>query len=195
MALGEVQAALARLFVDDAARANFFKDPLSAGRTLGLDEDDAARLTKIAPQAIRQFARSLRGKRMLDLRKAAPLTAEALGQSFAHHFRAAATPLREGATQVEEAYALAARLAELTKTDPALPRWIGDLARFEAAFLKAAARPFVLRVMAFRYPVASIAAALRRGALVGDPARRTTFGVWARRRGGRLFHLTWPRSL
>jgi hypothetical protein len=191
MALREVQAALARLFTDEAARASFFKDPQSAGRALGLDEADAALLARMAPPAIRQFAASLKAKRVLDARKLMPLTAEALGEAFAGHFRAAVAPLAENAGRSEEAQAFAARLAAVAKTREAEPVWIGDLARYEAAFVEAATRRFGLRLRLFRYPIATIVIAIRAGAPPGDIAAKPTLGVWARRAGGRLFHRLW----
>lgn len=194
MALGEVQAALARLFTDAAARADFFHDPESAGRAFGLDESDAARLAALAPQALRQFAGGLKAKRMLDARKTTPLTARALGGAFADHFRAAVASLRQDASRAEEAQALAARLAGLAAAQAIAPLWIGDLARYEAAFAEAATRRLGLRVHLFRYPVGAIAASLCTGAAVGEVAPHMTLGVWARRSGGRLLHRLWPSS-
>jgi hypothetical protein len=194
MALSAVQAALARLFTEEAARQSFVSDPPAAGRALGLDETDAAMLARIAPQALRQFAGSLKAKRVLDARKTMPLTAQALGDAFAEHFRAAAAPLRQDAGAAEEAQALAARLAALTKTGAIAPLWIGDLARYEAAFVAAARRRWGLRLLLFRYPAAGIAASLHAGAALGRLAARPSLGVWARRPGGRLFHRFWPSA-
>jgi hypothetical protein len=194
MALREVQAALARLYTDDAARTAFSRDPLSAGRALGLDEGDAATLARLAPQAIRQFAGSLKAKRILDARKAMPLIAQTLGEAFAGHFRAAVAPLRQGAAREEEARALAARLATLARARAIAPAWIGDLARYEAAFVEAAKGRFAIRLRLFRYPVGRIAAQLYAAAPGGEIAPRATLGVWARRPGGRLFHRLWPSA-
>jgi len=195
MALKEVQAALARLFTDEAVRASFFKDPQSAGRALGLDAGDAALLVRMAPPAIRQFAASLQAKRVLDARKAMPLTAQALGEAFAGHFRAAIASLPQNAGRGEEAQALAARLATLAKTRAIAPVWIGDLARYEAAFVEASTRRFGLRLRLFRYPVATIVIALRADAPPGDIAAKPMLGIWARRPGGRLFHRLWALTL
>jgi hypothetical protein len=192
MALSAVQAALARLFTEEAARASFLSDPQAAGRALGLDEADAATLARIAPRALRQFAGSLKAKRVLDARKTMPLTAQALGEAFAEHFRAAAAPLRQDAGAAEEAQALAARLAALAGTGAIAPFWIGDLARYEAAFVVAARRRWGLRLRLFRFPVARIAASLHAGAAPAEVAARRSLGVWAHRPGGRLFHRCWP---
>jgi hypothetical protein len=191
MGLSEVQGALARLFTDEALRTAFFEDPQSAGRALGLDEADAAILAGMAPQAILQFAQSLRAKRILDARKTMPLTAQTLGEAFAEHFRAAVAPLRQNAGRGEEAQAVAARLAALAGTGAVAPVWIGDLARYEAAFVEASRRRFGLRLRLFRYPVAVIAASLHAGAAPAAVAPKLSLGVWGRRPDGRLFHRLW----
>jgi hypothetical protein len=191
MALGEVQAALALLFTDEAARADFLRDPQAAGRALGLDARDAETLAHLAPRALRQFAGSLRAKRALDARKRMPLTAQALGEAFADHWRAAVAPLPAGASRADEAQALAAHVAALASTKRLAPEWIGDLARYEAAFVEAAQRRFGMRVRLFRFPVGGIAARLHGGAAADDCVARTTLGVWARWPGGRLFHRVW----
>jgi hypothetical protein len=191
MALGELQAALARLFTDEAARADFLCDPRAAGRALGLDQSDAETLALVAPRALRQFADALRAKSVAAARKRTPLTARALGEAFADHWRDALTLLSAGANRADEAHALAARLAALAKSCRAVPEWIGDLARYEAAFVEAAHRPFGVRILLFRFPVGRIAARLQDGGAVGDCAAKTTLGVWTRRPGGRLFHRVW----
>ena len=162
MALSDVQAALALLFTDEAARADFLRDPQAAGRALGL-----------------------------DARKRMPLTAQALGEAFADHWRAAVAPLPTGASRADEAHALAARLATLSREKRLAPEWIGDLACYEAAFVEAAQRRFGMRARLFRFPVLRIAARLHGGDAVDECAARATLAVWARWPGGRLFHRMW----
>jgi hypothetical protein len=191
MALSEIQGALARLFTDEAARAAFLEDPESAARALGLGGEDGATLARLAPHALRQFARSLQAKRALDARKMIPLTARALGAAFADHLSAAAASLAPGASRAAQARALAHRLDAHARVGAAQD-WIGDLARYEAAFVEAAHSGFTLRLLLFRYPVAKIATALLGGAAIGGFAPRLTLGVWARPSGGRLFHSAWP---
>ena len=190
MALAPVQAALARLFTDAAARSAFLDDPRAAAHALGLDPGDADALAAIAPQALRRFAAGLKAKRALDARKALPLTAKALGASFADHFHAAAATLRADASRPEQAQALAGRLAALARAQALKPAWIGDLARYEAAFIEASRRRYGARLRLFRFPVARIAATLQGGG-GDDAAPSMTLGVWARRPGGRLFHRLW----
>ena len=191
MALSDVQAALALLFTDEAARADFLRDPQAAGRALGLDARDAETLAHLAPCAVRQFAGSLKAKSALDARKRMPLTAQALGEAFADHWRVARAPLPAGASRADEAHAFAARLTTLAGAGQLAPPWIGDLARYEAAFVEAAQRRSGARLRVFRFPVGRIAASLHAGEAIGDCAAGTALGVWARWPGGRLFHRIW----
>lgn len=192
MALAQVQAALARLFTDEAARNAFLKDPQSSARALGLDHDEAEMLAGLAPQAIRQFVGGLAAKRVLDARKMTPLTAHVLGDAFIEHFRAATAPLAPDADRVAQARALAGRLAAAARTGAAAPGWIGDLARYEAAFVEASHRRFGIRLLLFRFPIDAIASQLRGERLIIDPGRRAALGVWARTPGGRLLYRVWP---
>jgi hypothetical protein len=190
MALADIQGALAWLFTDAAARAAFLEDPESAARALGLGGEDCATLARLAPQALRQFAGSLQAKRALDARKMLPLTAQALGAGFAEHFSAAAASLAPGVSRLAQARALARRLDAQARAGAAQD-WIGDLARYEAAFVEVAHSRLALRLLLFRYPVEKIAATLLGGAAIARCAPRMTLGVWARPSGGRLFHRAW----
>src|SRR5580698_671202 len=137
MALSDVQTALARLLTDTGARAMFARDPLSAGRALGLDEADARSVAALAPHALDRFRAGLRSKRALDVRKLLPLTALALGDAFGPRLREVLQARPRGAEA--DAIALVSRLA----TDKApSPPWIGDLARYEAAFIAARQRRY-----------------------------------------------------
>jgi hypothetical protein len=191
MALGAIQGALARLFTDEAARAAFLEDPERAARALGLGDDDCGTLARLAPQALRQFAGSLKAKRALDARKMLPLTARALGGAFADHLSATAASLAPGASRLAQARALAHRLDAQARAG-AIEDWIGDLARYEATFTEVAHSRFAMRLRLFRFPVEKIAATLLGGAAIGGFAPRMTLGVWARPPGGRLFHRVWP---
>jgi hypothetical protein len=192
MALAQVQAALARLYTDEAERAAFLADPQGAACALGLEADDAATLAAIAPQTLRRFANSLKAKSLLDARKMTPLTARVLDGAFAGHFAAAAAGLGPGAGRVEQAAALAGRLSGLAGARAIAPDWVGDLARYEAAFVEAAHARRGARLRLFRYPVGAIAGALHGGAEDAEFGPKATVALWARLPGGRLFHHAWP---
>ena len=186
MALGDVQTALARLLTDTAAHAMFARDPLSAGRALGLDETDARSVAALEPHALDRFRASLRSKRALDARKLLPLTALALGDAFGPRLLESLDARPGGA--VADALALVSRLAGDTASSPL---WIGDLARYEAAFIAARRRRWGIQLRVFRYTVPSIAAALHGGVSPSVVAPRTTLGLWARAPGQALVHRCW----
>jgi len=186
MALGDVQTAMARLFTDEEARAAFARDPVVAVRELGLEAADAASLAALAPRAVNRFAGALQSKRVLDARKLLPLTARVLGDAFARRLREEVRGPPRGA--VADALDLATLLSREETTSPA---WIGDLARYEAAFVVAGRRPFTVQFHIFRYPVSTIAADLRRAGSAGDVAPCASLAFWARAPGGALMHRCW----
>ncbi len=184
MGLIETQALLARLFTDAQARAEFFADPGASARRFGLNSEEAASLARLDRRQLDDFARSLLGKRALDARKALPLTARALGESLDPLLIAAlAGPPGTRRTHGDAAALVRALVA---RQDDARP-WLGDLARYEFAFLEAA-RPggaFLLR--RFAYPVDEIARQLSRGAAPVDVRAGRRIGLWARAPGRGLF--------
>ncbi len=182
MGLRETQALLARLFTDTKLRRAFFEEPIATALGCGLDLAEATTFAKLDKREVEDFARSLLGKRALDARKALPLTARGLGADFNGLLFEAI----EGAPKPERHRADAAALAALLASRRDEPGWLGDLARYEMAFV-AAARPgafFLLR--RFDWPVEDIARQLMAGApVLAAPRRRV--GLWWRAPGGRLF--------
>lgn len=181
MGLSQTQALLARLFTDASLRRAFFDTPQETARSFGLSETEAKTLARLDRRAVEDFARSLLGKRALDARKALPLTAKALGKDFDRLFFEAVQGPPAPRRHRADASAFAAWLAESRQA----PAWIGDLARYEMAFV-AAAQPgafFLLR--RFRHAVDEIARQLRAGAPV-ETKPRARIGLWLRLPGGRL---------
>lgn len=189
MALRDIQAALARLYTDEAARAAFLADPKRAGASLGLDEAETDLLCDLAPRELRRFAAGLRAKRALDARKRTPLTALVLKTAFDGHFHAAVAA--RATSPAEQTRALARRLSALARAGTVEPVWVGDLARYEAAFVEASRRRFAIALRLFSYPVGKIAGALYAGASVGQIRPRWTLGLWVRLPGGRLKRFLW----
>jgi len=187
MSLKETQALLARLFTDARLRREFAADPVGVARRFGFAEKDARRFAAIDKGAVERFAEGLLGKRALDARKAMPLTARALGASYDRLFLEAIEGPPSPGRHRADALAFARRLAALAARGGAAPPWIGDLARYEAAFIEAARPGGVLLFRRFHYPVGRLAAALFAGE-TPDVAPRATYGLWFRAPGARLFH-------
>ena len=182
MALAQTQALLARLFTDAAARRAFFTDPAGYGRASGLSAAEARTFAGLDKGEVVAFARSLLGKRALDVRKVLPLTARALGARFdALLLEALEGPLPPGRHRADAA-ALARHLTAKRDADPP---WVGDLARYELAFVEASRPGAALLLRRFRYPVETIARGLAANAApAAEP--RASFGVWLRLPGRRL---------
>ncbi|CAN2533745.1 hypothetical+protein [Methylocapsa aurea] len=183
MPLKETQALLALLYTDARFREAFFRAPQDCARQFGLGEAEAETLARIDPAAVARFADCLKGKRALDARKTLPLTHRALGARFDDELFAAIAGAPSPGRHLADAAAVARRLARRS----AEPDWIGDLARFELAFVAAAARRNCVWLRLFRYPVAEIATGLARGEAPGA-RRRPSVGLWLRLFGSRLFY-------
>ncbi len=86
MALAELQAAMARLYVDPVLRDRFFTDPAAVGAELGLDLEEALGLARTPRRQVDQFADSLLRKRRSQVRRVVPNAARAMGSRFIEHF-------------------------------------------------------------------------------------------------------------
>ncbi len=185
MGLAQTQTLLARLYTDAELRREFFDAPAAVADSFGLQGAEAQRLAAIDKVEVEAFARSLVGKRALDVRKTLPLTALALGNKFDALLRASIDGrLPEGRHRADAA-ALSRRLDALAAQGKAEPEWIADLTRFELAFAVAAHSGATLFFRRFRYDVARLAASLSRGG-PAEVVLRRTYGLWARAPKGRL---------
>lgn len=186
MSLAKTQAALARLFTQTAARADFARDPLTLARASGLDSEEAQRLAALDAPEIARFARGLLAKRRQDVEKWLPLTAQALGSDLAKCLRETLTEPPPGARA--DALALVARLRGAVA-----PGWIGDLAAYEGEFLRAWGPRAFFAIRVYRWPVPRITENLSAWESVDAVKPGLTFAVWLRAPGGRLRH--WRRTL
>jgi hypothetical protein len=196
MALADVQAVLARLFTDAPFRDSFFGDPVAVGRASGLDPAEAQTLAALSRNEVDGFAGTIRRKRADDVSKVLPLTTRVLGGAYRDHILPATDGAPRQGRHRGDARALAAHLGRMARTGQLEPPWAADLARYELAFGDALHRPAGFLVRRFRYPVARLAAAIFRGAPVGqgglEVKPRVTIGVWVRWPGRRgLFHRVW----
>jgi hypothetical protein len=181
MGLMETQALLARLFTDAQARRAFFAAPEDFARRSGLNPEEAEAMARLDPEETEAFAASLLGKRVLDARKALPLTAKTLGKDFDRLLVEAL----QGPPAPERHRADAAALTGLLSSRVFDPPWIADLARYEMAFVSAARPGAVMILRRFAYPVDEIARQLVAGARPSVRPRRR-LGLWLRAPGGRL---------
>src|SRR6185312_1367294 len=78
MGVAEVQAALARLYVEPELCERLRKDPHDLCREMGLDGSDAEQVRSLAVDQVEAFARSLRNKRLGEVRTLLPRTSRAL---------------------------------------------------------------------------------------------------------------------
>jgi len=184
MSLAQTQDLLARLLTDAPLRAQFDADQIAVARRFGLSEAEAQRFSTIDRRALSGFAQSLFGKRALDARKVLPLTFKALGPEFDRRLIAAL----DGPPSTGRHRADAARLVSSLVAHPdAMRPWLGDLARYELAFVEASRPGGALVLRLFRWPPARLADSVRR-AVAPKSAPRRALGIWVRTPRGRLRH-------
>jgi hypothetical protein len=181
MGLRETQALLAHVFTDARLREDFFAAPEATAARFGLGEEEARVLAVLDRREVEDFARCLIGKRALDARKTLPLTAKVLGAAFDAALRQAVS----GPPAPERHRADAAALAALLAARDNDPPWLGDLARYEMAFVAAARPGGACFLRLFGWPVDDIARQLHGGAQVRTRPR-FRLGLWLRAPGGRL---------
>ena len=177
MGLAQHQAALAQLFVDAEARKEFAADPRAFAHRRGLEGADAERLAKLTPAALNRHAASLTSKRSLDLAKALPATAKALGPDFRALVRRAIDGRGFSRNPCDDAGAFTALVAQEARARRIQPHGIADLARFELAALRASRLQWGVICRVFRRPPAAIVGASRHGLYIA---------IWMRAPGGRL---------
>jgi hypothetical protein len=139
MGLAEVQAALAKLAIDDPCRTRFFSDPVAAANELGLSAAEAISLACIPQVQIDRFAASLHRKRRDQIRHMLPLAVTVLGTRFASLFAdyAAQAPARGSTADLDDPLGFVASLSARRPREPLEPSWIVDLARYELAWRQA----------------------------------------------------------
>jgi hypothetical protein len=86
MGLTEIQATLARLYVDPALRDRFLADPAVVGVELGLGAGEARRRAGGSRRQVEPYADSLRLKRRGRVRRVIPIAARAPGDRFGRLF-------------------------------------------------------------------------------------------------------------
>lgn len=210
MSLESLQAALARVYTVAPDRATLREGAACAAETLAVPLETAAALGRIDADHIERFSQALIHKRRGDVWKLLPLTARALGVAGVRVFagfaqqesRALQASIRDAALGLV-AFLRAAAARACAGPDQvgaagadahALPLWIVDLARLEAARLELVSgrRRWVWR--AYRHHPAELVAYVVAGAMAQTHSPRAGWTLqFAWRAGGRLHTWTFAR--
>jgi hypothetical protein len=193
MGLAEIQAALARLYVDRALRQQFFERPDEIGAAFGLRRDEAESLARTPRAQVERYAASLLRKRRAQVRRLIPLAARAIGDTaferLFESYAVQAPPRGSKADLADGAGFLAAIQSRATDIEPP---WAADLAQYELAWLQAQRSGCIPILRIFCYPVGLLLAG-RAGSPVG---RRFTLAIWWRPRPHfRVSHLVFSAPL
>ena len=180
MGLSDTQKLLARLYVDSDLRKRFSTDPSGVGAEFGLSDAEAAEMGGLSLPQAEFFSRSLKFKRLAEVRRLLPRTAEAMGRPFSELFLSyAEREIPAGiAKHQHDAVAFAAHL-QLSEI-PAEPPWTRDLARYEAAWLQANRCGVCCLVRLFRWDLRLIVNPSK--AQLAAVPRRRLVGLWLRLR-------------
>ena len=195
MGLAEQQRCLARLYTDRAFRQGFFADPRGTAEAEGLPPREARQLAALSPREVGLFARSLRHKRCNEAAKLLPRTRGVLGLRFGQLFARFADGKNPGGMRKyrEEALAFAAFLAQEARHGRLEPAWVGDLVRYEGAWLQMTDPTVWCMARWFRYPVGVLAGTVARGEISSGARPQRTMALWFRPgRAGRLRHVVFP---
>ncbi|MBV9851453.1 MAG: hypothetical protein JO250_17430 [Armatimonadetes bacterium] len=188
MGLAEVQSALARLYTDVSLRERFLADPGVVGQELGLSDEEIAQITHLSAPQLRFFAASLVSKRRQEVEKLLPRTRRALGRQFGTCFaRYAVAPIPDGIHKHwKEALAFAAFLEQ----SGGQPPWVGDVLRYERAWLEASSPGRLWLVRRFGHPVGQPVPQVTDDVSLQALPPRLTIGLWFRLgRHGTLRHV------
>lgn len=139
MELAASQKLQARLYTDSLLRKRFFADPVTVGAGFGLGADAARKLAQVPQEAVREFTRGLRRKRLDQVSRLLPLTTKLLGKDFGGVFKEYL--LKGPAPDDQLAWKDALRFAKFfsihTVKHPLSVNWAGELLRYETAKLHA----------------------------------------------------------
>lgn len=137
MGLAQMQAALARLYTDNALRERFVAAPEAVGAEFGLSREEAQQLAEQCAPQIDRFAASLHSKRWNEIVKLFPLTHRVLGAGLLRFFRCYAdTYVPQGIKKHrEDAIAFAEFVGRTATLEEGEPWWALELLRYEKASL------------------------------------------------------------
>jgi hypothetical protein len=133
MSMAEMQACLARLYVDRTFRRLFAIEPEAVLGQYGLSTDESRALRDLDQQALERFARSLKGKRRRRFVATYPLlfglASPVVDRYYDRYYQL--YPARPGGSYVEELQAFGRFIEECLAADDEAPPFASDLARYE----------------------------------------------------------------
>jgi len=140
MSIGEMQACLARLYVDESFRCQFRLDPAATIAGYRLGEAEMMALRNLDHRALNHFARSLIGKRRRRIEQAYPLLFAIDAQEMRHyysrfyHIHPAQPYEDEHATAIDFGLFMEESLPQVAH----LPAYAAEVAKYERLYYAAA---------------------------------------------------------
>ncbi len=195
MGLSRLQGVLAQLYVDAELRERWHTDVVGLAKDFGLTAEETEQLAALSAWQVDFFAKSLKNKRLGQARKLLPSTAKVLGRSFAREFFAyAERPIPEG---IDKHRLDTLRFVDflgrrVNEGNDAVPAWVADLARYEAAWLELRKGRSVFEMRMFRYDLRK---PLNEVGVTQDPSvplRRRSMAFWICLPRGRVVHWLFP---
>lgn len=158
----------------------------------GLTPDEGEQLAQLSASQVHFFAESLAQKRLCEVGKLLPLCSLFLGEQFpALFFRYASGFVPSGIKKhLEDAIAFAGYLERAAREENLGPRWLADLARYEAGWLLASSGGRRWKLRGFRYGITAVLTCAAQGGGGAVPPELPSFALWFRLgRRMRLRHL------
>src|SRR5262249_51187136 len=133
VSMPEMQACLARLYVDRAFRRLFALEPEAVLREYRLSAEEAQALRDLDRPALERFAHSLRGKRRRRFEATYPLlfglACPAVDRYYDRYYHL--YPARPGGSFIAELLEFGCFMQECLATDDEAPPFAADLAQYE----------------------------------------------------------------
>lgn len=191
MGLAQLQQALARLYTDHDLRARFLERGDNVALCQLLTEQQREQLSAISPQRVDDFAKCLIGKRRAHVRRLLPWTCDALQQQLFPLFFKHATTFqpKEVGRHRDDALAF---VRFLRRHAPRVrPQWVTELARYEAAWIRARQSDGCCFAGIFRHAPSDLMRAAQH--TIDTTPLRPTLAIWLRMpRSPHVRHRTLP---
>lgn len=145
MSVAEMQACLARLYTDDAYRRLFMIDPDGVLDDYRLSDDERAAVRKVDPAQLDFFAASLKSKRRKVVAFAYPSLLKLDGAAIERYYERYYQLYRRhpSTTMLEDTVHFGEFMEETLRSDPTLPAFAADLARYERLYAVTRSSPAV----------------------------------------------------